>query len=103
VVEKTGHVHEVARGQDVDDPVMLDVGDGRGVAGVMAAELHEARLIEADRARFVEALAVLFEQRLAVGGDGVVDGVPVTAELPPPPSRCDRSRLGPSPTWPPSS
>ena len=31
VVEKPGHVKVVARGQDVDDPVMLDVGDGRGV------------------------------------------------------------------------
>ena len=79
--QETGHVQVVARGQDVDDPVVLDVGDGRRVARVVPAELDEARLVEADRARSVEALAVLFEQRLAVGGDGVVDGVPVTAEL----------------------
>ena len=34
LVEKASHVHESARRQDVDDPVVLDVRDRRGVVGV---------------------------------------------------------------------
>ena len=57
-VEKTGHVNVIAGRQDVDDPVVLDVGDRRGVRRVVPAELDEARLVEADRARTIQALGV---------------------------------------------
>ena len=42
---------------------------------------HEEHLVEPERADVAEALGVV-DERLAVGDDGVVDGVPVTAELP---------------------
>ena len=40
------HVHVIAAGQDVDDLVVLNVGDGSCVAGVVCCELDEPRLVE---------------------------------------------------------
>ncbi len=40
------HVHVIAAGQDVDDLVVLNVGDGSCVAGVVCCELDETRLVE---------------------------------------------------------
>jgi hypothetical protein len=54
--KKPCHVDEVARGQDVDDLVVLDVGHGRGVTRVVTAQLHEAGLVEADGAGAIEPL-----------------------------------------------
>ena len=59
VVQKARHVNEVARGQDVDHLVVLDVGDGGGVAGVASAELHEARLVQANGAGAIESLLAI--------------------------------------------
>ena len=62
--------------------MVLDVTDGRRVLGMaVTACPHEARLVEADRDRLVQALSVRVEQGGAIGGDRVVDGVPVTGEL----------------------
>ncbi len=58
---QTGHVHVVARGQNIDDLVVRDVGDGRGVAGVMTTASHEAGLIEAERRGLIEAFLVRLE------------------------------------------
>jgi len=80
-IQKARHVHETARRQDVDDPVVLDVRDGRGVAGAVSAELHETRLVKSYGAGLVEAPAIGLEQGRAASGDGVVDGMPVTVEL----------------------
>jgi hypothetical protein len=81
-VQETGDVDIVAAGQDLDDLVVLDVADRRRVVTlVLCPEADEARLVEPDRARAVEALAVCREQGAAIGGHGVIDGVPVTVEL----------------------
>jgi hypothetical protein len=101
LVQEGGDLLESPGGQDVDDLVVLDVGDRRRVAAVaMAGGTDEVRLIEADGARVVEALAVGREQRPAIGGDGVVHRVPVTGELArhllhrPSPADLDRRPLG---------
>ena len=81
-VDPGGHVDVVARREDLDDLVVLYVGDGGGVVGAgVVGGLDEGGLVQADRARHAEALAVRLEQGLSVGQDGVVDGVPVTAQL----------------------
>lgn len=75
-------------------PPTDDVDELRGLAG--AADVHdrgapllappvpdptEQGLVEAERVHGADAFGVGLEQRLAVGEDGVVDGVPVTAQI----------------------
>jgi len=97
IPEESVHVLETARGQDVDDLVVLDVSDRRGVAHVVLAQL-QSRLVVPDGARAVETRTVLPEQCFVVGGDDVVDVVPVTVALPG--HLLDSpGRPGPSPNW----
>ena len=76
-----GHVDVVARGQDVDDLVVLHVTDRGGVTGALLAQAHEVRLVESDGAGPREALGVGRQEGAPVGEDGVIDGVPLTGEL----------------------
>lgn len=55
---KRGNIDVVASWQDVDDLVVLDVTDRCRVARVVATESHKAGLIEADRDRLVQPLAI---------------------------------------------
>ena len=67
-VQPAGHIGVFAGGQDVDDLVVLHVGDRRGVVGVAGArELDEGGLVEADGRGLVQPLAVGRQQRLAIG------------------------------------
>lgn len=64
------------------DLVVLDVRDGGGVVRVrLVVGCDEGGLVQANRRGDVESFAIGFEQGLAVGEDGVVDGVPVTVEF----------------------
>jgi hypothetical protein len=81
-VDPAGHVGVFPGRQDVDDLVVLHVGHrGHEVGPVVALELDERGLVEPDGRRFVESFAIGLKQCLAVGGHGIVDGVPVTGEL----------------------
>jgi hypothetical protein len=66
-------VEQLRRASDVHD-------GGAPVLAAPPAGAGEERLIEAQRAHWADASRVV-DQRRAVGGHGVHDGVPVTAEL----------------------
>jgi len=86
---------------DVDDLVVLDVGHGGGEAGVaVSTGFHEGGLVEPDGGGLVQPLAVSRQQGGAIGGDGIVDRVPVTGQFcghlrdRPAPADLDRGPLG---------
>ncbi len=60
--------------------MVLNVGDRRGVAGVVTYKLDETRLVEPNGAGAIEAFLVGLEQRFALGGNSVIDGMPVAVE-----------------------
>ena len=66
----------------------------------LVSEFHERGLVEPDGGGLVQSLAVRLEEGLAIGGDGVVHGVPVARELAghlqhrPPRAHLDRRPLG---------
>ena len=80
-VQPGGHVHVVAARQDVDDRVVLDVGDGRGVVGAASRNVHEGGLVESDGSGLVQALSIGGQEGVSIGGHGIVDRVPVTGEF----------------------
>jgi hypothetical protein len=80
-VQPGGHFDIGAARQDVDDLMMLDVDNGRGVVGPVPGQAHEGGLVEPNGAGLVQPFAVRIEEGAAIGGHGVVDRVPVTGEL----------------------
>ena len=73
---------ETQGGQDLDDLVVGDVGDGGRIrAAPAAAEFYERGLVQADSCRGVQAAPVSGKQCPAVGLDRVIDGVPLAGEL----------------------
>ena len=60
--------------------MVLNTGDGRGEAGVVTCKLDETRLVKPDGAGATKAFLVGLEQRFALGGNRVIDGIPVAVK-----------------------
>ena len=82
LVQKPCHVNEMTAWQEVDDLMVLDVADRRGVLGLsVPTEPHEAGLVQPDRPGLGQPFAVRRQQRGTVAGDRVVDRVPVAGQF----------------------
>ena len=67
---------------DVEELAGPDIDDlGGEVLAVKGTDPDEEHLVEPERGDLADAVVVSDEQGLAIGDDGVVDGVPVTSEL----------------------